>query len=294
MSNDAWIFLGFMLTLGGVGLAWSLLTRLRVEVEDGECVLVTRFGRLARTINEPGFHWLLDRAMPWVGLRSVSTRQCFRLIRDIAVNDASGTTVVVDVFLELRIVDAARATFGITDWERALKNLVSHAVISALGNREFFDILRNRNELGQVIERDIRDETERWGLRVELVMIRNVSLLPEVSQQLFQSIAARLERAKAEIEEEGRQRIALLEAKTQAEIAAIVAEARGQYPAAVGRALSALKSKPRVLQGYNTLYELSMLRPHRTVAFHGFADHELKLADAAMLSPPSLNGEAAE
>jgi len=36
---------------------------------------------------------------------------------------------------EFRIVDAARASFGVVDRERALTNVVSHGAISVLGNR---------------------------------------------------------------------------------------------------------------------------------------------------------------
>ena len=38
---------------------------------------------------------------------------------------------------------------------------------------------------------------------------------------------------------------------------------------------------------YKELYELSLVRPQRTVAFRGFGNGALKEADAAMLVPPS-------
>ena len=65
-------------------------------------------------------------------------------------------------------------------------------------------------------------------------------------------------------------------------------EAKGQYPAAVGRAFAVLGKHPRVLQAYNELYALSQVRPHRTVAFHGFKDDELRAMDAAMLTPGGM------
>ena len=84
-----------------------------------------------------------------------------------------------------------------------------------------------------------------------------------------------LERAKADVEEDGRLRVALLEAQTSARVAELVAKAKGQYPAAVGRALNELKQNPEVYAAYNELYELSVLKPHRTTAFVGFgsSDH---------------------
>lgn len=114
---------------------------------------------------------------------------------------------------------------------------------------------------------------------------RNVSLLPDVSRQVFQTVAARLERAKAHVEELGRLTCAELEAATQVRVAELVAEAKGQYPAAVGRALARIGQRPPVLAAYNELHALSLVRPHRTVTFRGFSADELRAVDAAMMVP---------
>ena len=134
-------------------------------------------------------------------------------------------------------------------------------------------------------------------MKVELVFLRDLSLLPDVAKQVFASVAARLELAKANIEEDGRQRIALLDANTAAKIAHLIADAKGQYPAAVGRALRKLQDDPEVLAAYEALYEISLVRPHRTVVFSGFENGELRPIDAAMLPdgaslPHQLNAPA--
>ena len=100
---------------------------------------------------------------------------------------------------------------------------------------------------------------------------------------MFETIAARLERAKADIDESGRLDAAQLEADTQKRVAMLVAEAKGQYPAAVGRALSSLAPGSKLFSAYNDLYELSLVRPHRTISFRGFGADEVRAVDAAML-----------
>nr|MBK7064469.1 SPFH/Band 7/PHB domain protein [Deltaproteobacteria bacterium] len=278
---------GVLAGLALIPLLISIGRLMTVEVDDEDAVLVTSFGRLVRTLREPGMQWMPARMLPWVTLRTVSLRRDFRLFDDVHVNDARGTTLMVDLWLEFRIEDPAKAIFGVADWDRALQNLVSHAATSILGNREFSQILSDRTELGERLQQDISDETERWGLAVERVFIRNVKLLPEVSRQIFGTIAARLERAKAALDENGRLAAAQLEADTGVKVAALVAEAKAQYPLAVGRAFSALRDQPEVLKAYQELYELSLLRPHRTVAFRGFEGEAMRAVDAAMLSPTS-------
>jgi|LNFM01.1.fsa_nt_gb regulator of protease activity HflC (stomatin/prohibitin superfamily) len=272
-------------------LAW-MFRALIIEVQENEAVLVTRFGKLDTTLTRPGLHFWPSRALPWVNAISVSLRKDFRLFRAIHVNDARGTTVIIDLWIEFRVVDAARATFSVADWDRSLQNIVAHSATSILGNRQFNEILCDRTELGALLEQDIEKETERWGLAVEQVFVAKVNLLPEVGRQIFETIAARLERAKADIEEMGRLAVAELDAKTEAEVATLVAEAKTQYPLAIGRALARLQQRPAVYHAYETLHRLSLLRPHRTVVFRGF-EEDVRAIDAAMIhaSPSESSDE---
>ncbi|MCC6647744.1 MAG: SPFH/Band 7/PHB domain protein [Polyangiaceae bacterium] len=288
MTTQDWLQLALGAAAGLALLpALALLFRaVTLEVDDEEAVLVTRFGKLAHTFTKPGLEWLPEKLLPWVKHTRVSLRRDFRHFKDVHVNDARGTTVIVDLWVEFRVADPAKAIFSVTSWDSSLQNLVSHAATSILGSREFQEILCDRTDLGAELRDDIATETAAWGVAIEFVFIRNVSLLPEVSRQMFETIAARLERTKAHIEEAGRLEVAKLEADTAMRTAELVAEAKGQYPAAVGRALGALRDRPRVYAAYNELYELSLVRPHRTVSFVGFDAGELKAVEAAMVTAP--------
>ncbi|MBK8170034.1 MAG: SPFH domain-containing protein [Sandaracinaceae bacterium] len=285
LNDDALLLIGFVLGGSIISLSVMLYRLLNIAVDEKEVVLVSRFGRLQRSIDVPGWHFMWDRSLPWVQVRRVSTRLECRTISGVVVNDARGTTVTVDVFLEFRILDPYKASFAVVDWERAITSLVSHSVTSALGNRQFEDILSDRSSLADSVRREVTDETNRWGIGLERLMIRSVTVLPEVSHEMMRSVAARIERWKADIEEDGRQRVAFLEAKTGREVAQLVAEARSQYPAAMGRAFDRLKASPAVCKAYNELYELSLMHPQRTIAFVGFAEGEIRPVDAAMIVP---------
>jgi regulator of protease activity HflC (stomatin/prohibitin superfamily) len=269
--------------IGLVALAWSVFRAIAVEVDDEEAVIVTRYGKQVARFDKPGLQIVLDKALPWVELHRVSLARDFRHFHNVHVNDARGTTVMVDLWVELRVDNPEKVLFSVDDWDRSLQNLVSHAATSIMGNREFQDILRDRSELGRQLQADIAAECERWGIHVEAAFVRNVSLLPDVSRQIFEAISARLERAKADIEEAGRLAVAQLEADTSVQTAALIAEAKGQYPAAIGRAYATLGREKAVLSAYEALYGLNQLRPQRTVAFRGFDGPELRSIDAAML-----------
>ena len=285
MKTDSLLLTGFLVGAALLPLLALLVKLVHVRVNEREVVMITRFGRLAKTLTVPGWHFVLDHAAPWSHVHRVSVRREFKNISTVCVYDARGTTVLVDLFLEYRIVDAEKATFGVADWERGLTNVISHAALSVLGNRKFEEILCERGALADELRKETLEETRRWGVRIERVLLRNVALLPETSAQVVRSVAAQLERWKADIEEDGRQRVAMLGAQTSAEIATLVAEARAANPTALGRAFTKLKLTPRVCAAYNELYELSLLHPQRTVAFIGFKEGEMRPADAAMLTP---------
>jgi 2-oxo-4-hydroxy-4-carboxy--5-ureidoimidazoline (OHCU) decarboxylase len=110
--------------------------------------------------------------------------------------------------------------------------------------------------------------------------------------KLSQRLAARLERACAVIEEQGRLAVARLEADTAAQVATLVADVKAQYPLAVGAALQRLRARPQVHAAYTALFQLSQLRPHRTVAFRGFEPNAIRSADAAMLAPETATPQS--
>ncbi|MDX2024581.1 MAG: SPFH domain-containing protein [Deltaproteobacteria bacterium] len=289
MNAQDWLMLFGGAAAGAAGL--SVLGRIArgfgVAVEDEHVALVTSFGRIVAKLEKPGLHVLPGKWLPWVKVHHVSRALDFRIIHDLHINDARGTTVVADLWVEVRVVDAEKALFAVEDWDQATQNLVVHAAMSILGSRDFQQILDDRSELGALLERDVSGETLRWGVKVERVFIRHVSLLPEVSRQVFGTVATRLERARAVVVEKGRLDAAALEAETSKRVATLVAEAKSQYLLAVGRALERLRQIPAVFTAYNQLYDLAQLRGARTVAFRGF-DNDMRPIEAAML-PTSAN-----
>lgn len=288
MNNDAWLFLG---ALVGVGAPLSLLWLWNVfayKVFPNETLLVLRFGKLANRVDDPGLHFLVDHGLPWVRTVRVSRRLQSLLLRDIEVHDVGGTELGVDVFVEYRITDPVKATFAIDDLTRALENVVSHGVITVLGVRQVGEILRDSGGLGDAIRRELEPETAPWGVVVHRVLLRQIRPSLMANEQFLGEIAAKLEKVKARIEEEGRQAVALLHARTSAEVAVRVAQARGQYPRAVGTAYAAIRSDREVYEAYRELHELVLLRPGHTIAFRGFEPGEIKAQEAAFLDAPAL------
>lgn len=287
---ESTLLYGFILGAGIVPVGWILKILMSVEVASETSAVITKFGVVTRVIDEPGFHWLFDKILPWVRVVSVSKQMDFREYRGISVNDSRGTTIIVDLWAEFKITDPRKALFQVENWEESFQSLLFHSATSILGTREFKDILANRTELGNLIREDICDETARWGVDIDMVYVSKLSLLPEVSSQMYQAVSAQLSQAKMWIEENGRIRVAMLQAGTEAEVASLVAEAKAQYPLAVSKAYQEVGGEPEVLNAYKELHRLSLIHPQRAIAFRGFGAKEITALDAAMLIPQAVDG----
>ncbi len=281
-SNEMLFLVAFIVGLLLLPAVFVLFRGLTIQVEDEESIVVTKFGRLSKVLSQPGLHWCWDKLFPWTTIQALSLKRDFMNCEKINVNDCRGTTVVIDLWIEFRVVNPERALFSVSDWELGLKSIVTSAATSILGTFDFSRILTDRNELGAIIREQIKNETIRWGIEVDLLFISRLSLLSNVSQQLFDTVAARIERAKADIDETGRLNAQLLEAETSAAVASLVAEAKSQYGIAVSRAYASLKLNPEIFTAYKELFELSQVRAQRAVVFEGFGAGEISALDAVM------------
>lgn len=288
--NLVLFFSGLAAPFLGVFLLVWIFSLLTVQVEDEASTLVLKFGSLKKTLKKPGLHFIPSRILPWVSVIDVSLQRDFRNYYDIHINDKNGTTVIVDLWLEFRIKNPEKALFEVEEWEQALKSLVVHSATSILCSKDFLEILTSRNQVSDLIFKDIATEMGRWGIEVNSVLLKNVGLLPDVSRQMLQSVGAKLERAKALIEEKGRLRIERLDSKTDEDVARLNAQAKGQYPLYVGRAYSELMKKPPVFAAYCELYKLGRMNPRKTVFFEGFKEGMDPLT-AAMVIPPITKDE---
>lgn len=285
MSSSPWLMLLGGIVLGHFAIpliAW-IARAVIIEVEDEHAVLITRFGAHVETLRAPGAHLRVEKLLPWVKTHPVSLAKDFRVFTNVHVNDARGTTVLVDLWVELRVVDPAKALFAVEDWNHAIQSLITYAATAILNQRDFQGILHDRTELGEALLREVAPESERWGVSVDRAFLRNVSLLPEVARHMFQTVGARIERAKALVEEQGHVAAARIEADAELKCAELIAQAKAQYPLAIGRALASLREEPAVFDAYQALYGIAQLRAARTVSFMGFDEGAPRAIDAAML-----------
>lgn len=272
---------------------WFFKRNLTINVENETEALIISFGKLVKKITKPGLHFC-PHFFPWVKVIDVSKKIDHLHYTNLQVNDVRGTTLVIDLWLEFQIIDTEKTLFQVEDWEESLRSLIINFASSYLSEHDFNTIHTERLKLSHEIKNQLSETVERWGISLNVLFIRKVSLTSEIAHQMFNTVAAKLDRVKANIEEEGRLKVASLEANTQKKIAELTAHAKAQYPKAIGRAYSKLNENPKILEAYIELYELSQIRSHRTTTFLGFGENEtLTPVDARLISgglPVNIDG----
>jgi regulator of protease activity HflC (stomatin/prohibitin superfamily) len=225
MQLDTSLLIGALALPLAVLAAVILFKHLAVIVPEGHEVLQLRFGKLRRRIAAPGLVGA-TRLVPFDRWITVSRQLDERVFKGVESNDAQGTMVQVDLRVTFRIEDSDRALFAVDDWELALESTTVHEAAAALAGKERALFLRSAPELAAAMTASVRAAMAQYGIAIHEVRILNVELRPEVTRQMFEAVAAKLEVAKAEYEERGRTDAALLFARTERQVAELEARAK--------------------------------------------------------------------
>ncbi len=261
-------------------VGYFLFLKLTIQVTEQNEAFILKFGKIEKRIQKPGLNFYPWQILPWYDVVQISKQIDFRTYKEIQVTDRFGTTVIVDLWMEFRIIDPFKTLFGVENWEDSLQGVVVHAVGSILSAKTFDEILKNRTELSNQLQKYISFETDKWGISLLGAMIQNINLLPHISKKVLNSAVANIDQTKALIEEEGRLSVASLEAETSSKIAELNGIAKSQRQLEIGKFYKTLESEPLVLQKFKKYWELSNLEPRKTVSFIGFENSKLNVADS--------------
>jgi regulator of protease activity HflC (stomatin/prohibitin superfamily) len=204
--------------LAGVGLigvivgfiAIVLLVRSVYSIQPYQQGVVTRFGSYKGVIN-PG----LNRINPLSLVVKVDLRtQVLEVPRqEVITKDNSPTNV--DAIIYIKVVDSPKSIFQVQDYHVATVALAQTTLRSVIGDMELDEVLYNRERINTRL-RDILDEaTDRWGVRVEAVEIKEVDPVGPVKAAMEEQTSAERQRRAAVLRADGEKRSAILVAEGQ-------------------------------------------------------------------------------
>ncbi|WXG44533.1 MAG: slipin family protein [Promethearchaeati archaeon SRVP18_Atabeyarchaeia-1] len=172
-------------------------------VKEYERAVIFRLGRLVGA-KGPGLFFRL----PWldkfivVDLRVITSN-----VPKQRVITRDNVTVDVDAVVYYRVLDPSKAIVRVMDYADATNLLAQTTLRDTLGQVELDELLAKRDELNKKIQGIIDQATETWGIKVTAVLIRDVTIPPEMQRAIAKQ---------AEAEREKRARIIVAEGELQA------------------------------------------------------------------------------
>jgi regulator of protease activity HflC (stomatin/prohibitin superfamily) len=106
--------------------------------------------------------------------------------QDVITRD--NVTVKVNAVTYFNVVDPVRSVIAIEDYKQGTSEIAQTTLRSILGQVDLDELLINRDEINQRLQRIIDDLTNPWGVKVTLVEVKDVEL-PETMRRAMASQA---------------------------------------------------------------------------------------------------------
>ncbi|MFE9453804.1 slipin family protein [Streptomyces sp. NPDC006739] len=181
--------LGAAATVGSVGVLY-LASAARV-VKQYERGVLFRLGRLYGEARAPGFTLVI----PFVDrLHKVNMQIVTMPVPAQEGITRDNVTVRVDAVVYFRVIDPASALVKVEDYKFAVSQMAQTSLRSIIGKSDLDDLLSNREKLNQGLELMIDSPAVGWGVQVDRVEIKDVSLPDTMKRSMARQAEADRER----------------------------------------------------------------------------------------------------
>ena len=178
-------------------------------VKPYEQGIYIRLGKYIRTLDQ-GFNFIVPLISEVVKL-DLRTQVLDVPRQEVITKDNS--PVYVDAIIYIKVMDSHKAYFEVTEYRSATVYLAQTSLRSIVGELELDEILSSREKINVQL-RDVLDEaTDKWGVKIEAVEIREVDPAARVKQSMEEQTSAERRRRAAILEADGQKRAAILEAE---------------------------------------------------------------------------------
>ena len=170
-------------------------------------------------------------------------------------------SIDVLVYLRVDVTNAERSVLEVEDYRYAVRGLATTTMRAVIGDMALDEVLSQRDRINEMIRTRLDTETERWGIKVTNVEIREGDPPADVQDAMNQQMNSERERRAAVLQADGIKEAAITVAEGEKQAAILKAEgnreseilnAQGDQQATVLRAegyAEALKAIHGVAQG---------------------------------------------
>jgi regulator of protease activity HflC (stomatin/prohibitin superfamily) len=142
--------------------------------------------------------------------------------------------ISIDFIIFYKVIDPALSVLQVGNFAGAAQNIAATTLRSVVGDIPLDDVLAKRDQINEVLRAKLDDVTERWGVKVTSVEIREILPPPPVQEAMTRQMSAERTRRAVVTESEGTRQAAILQA--EGEQKANILRAEGERQGALLRA----------------------------------------------------------
>jgi regulator of protease activity HflC (stomatin/prohibitin superfamily) len=206
----------------GLGLIASL--RSVKIIREYQRIVLFRLGR-AIGVRGPGIAFInpvTDRTT------LVDLREQFLEIPHQTAITKDNAPISIDFIIFYKVVDPSMSVLTVQNFAGAALNLAATTLRSVVGDMALDDVLSKREDMNASLRVRLDDVTERWGVKVTSVEVREVNPPPGVLEAMTRQMSAERTRRAQVTEAEGQKAAAILAAEGEAQAAVNIAEGKRQ------------------------------------------------------------------
>jgi regulator of protease activity HflC (stomatin/prohibitin superfamily) len=189
--------------------------------------------RLGRAIGTKGPGLILLIPLVDRGIRVDLREQYLEIPHQTAITE-DNAPISIDFIVFTKVVDAQMSVLSVQNFEGAAQNIAATTLRSVVGDMPLDDVLAKREAMNEILRAKLDEVTERWGVKVTNVEIREIVPPNAVQEAMTRQMSAERTRRAVVTEAEGTKSAAITVAEGNKQSAILNAE--GERQAAILRA----------------------------------------------------------
>ena len=203
---DAGLIVLFLLAV----LVLFILAKTAVVVPQQSAYIVERLGRYSGTLNA-GFHILIP-FLDVIRYRHSLKEVAIDIAEQICIT-RDNVQVSVDGVLYLKVLNAERASYGITNFVFAISQLAQTTLRSEVGKIELDRTFEERTNINTAVVSELDKASDPWGVKVLRYEIKNIKPPRDVLDAMEKQMRAEREKRAVILNSEGIRDAAINEAE---------------------------------------------------------------------------------
>ncbi|HDN79132.1 MAG TPA: SPFH/Band 7/PHB domain protein [Chloroflexi bacterium] len=216
---------GNLLCLGIVVLFLLIVIPMAVKiVREYERLVVFRLGRCVGE-RGPGIVFLIPFVE--VPVRVDLREQYLEIPRQTCITK-DNAPIDVDFLIYWKVVDPVDSVIQVRNFAGASQGIATTTLRAVIGDIQLDDVLAKREDINQILRTKLDEVTERWGVKVTSVEIREIIPPREVQEAMNRQLSAERNRRAMVTEADGKRESAIKVAEGEKQAAILKAEGQRQ------------------------------------------------------------------